>query len=135
MVSLMGSGNGDGTRVLVVEGDDGQRLALARWLASMPGVEVTAVSTAREALAAEPAATYGVCLLRRELDGVDGITLGAMIRTVNADARLVLMCGGSCPRTARLAFEHGFAAVVEGPVAREQLAGLLAGVVMVGAIA
>lgn len=116
------------TLVLVVERDPDTRAALARAVGARPGVTVVAVGTASEALAGGRVPRFGLCLLRHELSGVDGLTLGAMIRSLNADARLVLLRSTRCPRTASLAFEHGFEAVVQIPLAPGELDSLLAAV-------
>jgi CheY-like chemotaxis protein len=118
---------GGPTRVLVVEREPTRRAAMTRWLESLEGVTVVAVASAHEALASERPHSFGLYLLRHELSGVDGLTLGAMIRVFNTEARLVLLHAGSCPRTRRLALEHGFAAVVEDPLLREQLEALMTG--------
>jgi CheY-like chemotaxis protein len=117
--------SGGRTRVLVVENDPVRRLTVAGWLRSMPGVTVVAVASAGQAMASGQARGCHLCLLRHELGGVDGLTLGAMIRQVNADARLVLLGSGPSPHLAGLAREHGFAAVVDGTPDREQVEGWL----------
>jgi len=116
---------GDRTRVLVVESDPVQRDLVADWLTSLPGVSVVAVASAGQAMACDRPQTFHLCLLRHDLDGVDGLTLGAMIRRLNANARLVLLGSGAGPHVAVLAREHGFDAVVNGAPAREQVEGWL----------
>ena len=60
-------------------------------------------------------------MLRHELGGVDGLTLGAMLRQLNAEARLVLLGSGACPHLVSLAREHGFTAVVDGALDRDEV--------------
>jgi CheY-like chemotaxis protein len=111
------------TRVLVVESDPVQRTMVADWLGALPGVSVVAVASAGQAMACERPQGFHLCVLRHELGGVDGLTLGAMLRQLNAEARLVLLGSGACPHLVSLAREHGFTAVVDGALVREQVEG------------
>lgn len=113
----------DRTRVLVVESDPVQRTMVADWLGAMPGVTVVAVASAGQAMACDRPQGFHLCVLRQDLGGVDGLTLGAMLRRLNAEARLVLLGSGACPHLVSLAREHGFTAVVDGALVREQVEG------------
>lgn len=112
---------GVGTRVLLVESDPVQRTRVADWLGALPGVTVVAVESAGQAMSRERPQSFQLCVLRHELAGVDGLTLGAMIRQLNADARLVLLGSTASPHLAALAREHGFATVVHEPPNRAEV--------------
>jgi CheY-like chemotaxis protein len=65
--------------------------------------------------------SFDVCLLDFHLTGVNGVTLGAMIRACNPGVRLVLMSGSCDPQMRQLAFEHGFHAAIAKPVRLAEL--------------
>ena len=66
--------------------------------------------------------SFDVCVLDYGLDGANGLTLGAMLRELNPDARLILLSGGMNPTIESLAIEHGFGNVFSKPVSPETLA-------------
>jgi two-component system response regulator RegA len=104
--------------------DDDQALldALADWLQTRCGAEVTALASAEEVMASTQPDSFDVCVLDYRLNGANGLTLGAMLREINPDARLILISGGITSTIETLAIELGFGRVFTKPVSPETLA-------------
>jgi CheY-like chemotaxis protein len=115
-------------RVLVVDGDPVTRDELVAWFGDDPRIDVEAFSSAEQALTQSSGSSFDLCLLDHDLDGVDGVMLGAMIRALNPGARLVLMSEAVHGPLVRRAIEHGFQSVVAKPCPSRELEDLLAGV-------
>ncbi len=110
------------TRVLMVDDDQALLDALSDWLQASCGAEVTAFTSAEEAMAASQPSSFDVCILDYGLEGANGLTLGAMLREINPEARLILMSGGITATIESLAIEHGFGRVFAKPVSPQKLA-------------
>ena len=95
--------------------------AMTDWLQLRCGAVVTAFSSAEEAMVATQPGSYDVCVLDYRLAGADGLTLGAMLREINPEARLILLSGQLSANIESLALEHGFGRVFEKPIAPETL--------------
>ena len=109
-------------RVLMVDDDTALLDAMSEWLQTRCGAVVTAVASAEEAMASLQPDSFDVCILDYCLDGANGLTLGAMLREINPDARLILVSGGMTSTIESLAIEHGFGRVFSKPVSPEKLA-------------
>jgi two-component system response regulator RegA len=96
--------------------------ALSDWLQTRCGAVVTAVTSAEEVMASTQPGSFDVCILDYRLNGANGLTLGAMLREINPDARLILISGGINSTIESLALEHGFGRVFAKPVSPEKLA-------------
>lgn len=108
-------------RVLIVDDDRDLMEAIAGWLESRCGAQVTSCCSAEEAMVATTPESFDVFVLDYRLDGADGVTLGAMLREINPDARLILLSGDLSATIETSAFEHGFGRVFSKPVAPEIL--------------
>jgi len=115
----------DGRRVLVVDDDSSFCAKIRDWLECGGHHQVTTECSAEGAMAAHHPQSFDVCLLDYHLAGVNGVTLGAMIRACNPDVRLVLMSGSCDARMRQLAFEHGFSAAIAKPVRLSDLSAAL----------
>lgn len=122
--SCAAGGDGD-IQLLVVDDDAAIREALADWLGHHQGVQVHAFASAEEVVAHRTLSDFAICLLDYRLRRIDGLTLGSMIRAANPEARVVLMSGLPAPGIERLAFEHGFRAVLQKPVSLARLGEIL----------
>ena len=109
------------TRVLVVDDDPQVLDSLARWLGTRRDLEVCACASAEEAMVSTSPHRFDVCILDYQLAGANGLTLGAMLRELNPDARLILLSGSVSPGVESLALEHGFGRVFTKPVTPETL--------------
>lgn len=109
-------------RVLMVDDDQALLDALADWLQTRCGAEVTALASAEEVMASTRPDSFDVCVLDYRLNGANGLTLGAMLREINPEARLILISGGITSTIETLALEHGFGRVFTKPVSPEKLA-------------
>ena len=105
-------------RVLMVDDDQALLDALADWLQTRCGAVVTALASAEEVMTSTQPGSFDVCILDYRLTGANGLTLGAMLREINPDARLILISGGITSTIESLALEHGFD---QGPPARALL--------------
>lgn len=103
-------------RILVVDADPMQQRSVERWLQFHPSVEVHGYSTAEEALTSSNGFRYDVCLIDQQLEGMNGVMLGAMIRALNPGVRLILMSTIRHPNVDRQAIEHGFYSVIGRPL-------------------
>jgi DNA-binding NtrC family response regulator len=112
-------------QLLVVDDDAAIRETLADWLGHRQGVQVHAFASAEEVVAHRTLSDFAICLLDYRLRRIDGLTLGSMIRAANPEARVVLMSGLPAPGIERLAFEHGFRAVLQKPVSLARLGEVL----------
>ena len=110
------------TRVLIVDDDLDIRDLLTDWLERRCGAQVTACASAEEAMAATAPKSFDAFVLDYRLTGTDGVTLGAMLREINPDARLILLSGHLSSTIESLAFEHGFGQVFTKPVPLDVLA-------------
>jgi DNA-binding NtrC family response regulator len=117
--------NTTGTRVLIVDDDAELVASLARWLELRCGAHVTSFGSAEEVMVAATPSSFDVCLLDYRLNGVNGVTLGAMLREINPDAALVLLSGELSAQIRTSAFEHGFGQVLAKPVEPEMIAEVL----------
>lgn len=108
-------------RVLMVDDDRALLDAMTDWLELQCGAEVTTCSSAEEAMVATRPDSFDVCVLDYRLAGANGLTLGAMLREINPEARLILLSGELSATIEALALEHGFGRVFEKPVAPESL--------------
>ena len=108
-------------RVLVVDTDAAELESLRRRLESSPDVMVVTVSSARDVMLRERPEAFDLCLVDRNLGDVDGVTLGAMIRSLNPVARVILTGTDLSPRVELLAREHGFHSVLRKPLRGEDL--------------
>jgi two-component system response regulator RegA len=108
-------------RVLIVDDDQDLMEAIAGWLESRCGAHVTSCRSAEEAMVATTPKSFDVFVLDYRLDGADGVTLGAMLREINPEARLILLSGDLSATIETSAFEHGFGRVFAKPVAPEIL--------------
>jgi two-component system C4-dicarboxylate transport response regulator DctD len=95
--------------------------SFSAWLETRCGAEISAFSSAEEAMAALTPDGFDVCILDYRLDGANGLTLGAMLREINPAAHLILLSGNLPPEVESLAFEHGFGQVLVKPVSPERL--------------
>lgn len=109
-------------RVLMVDDDQMLLKVLSDWLESSCGADVTACKSAEEAMAATHPDSFDVCVLDYRLEGANGVTLGAMLREINPEARLILMSGAITSTIEALAIEHGFGRVFSKPISPEKLA-------------
>ena len=110
-----------GPRVLIVDDDVDLMEALAEWLEARCGARVTACASAEEAMVETSPGSFDVFLLDYRLTGADGVTLGAMLREINPDARLILLSGELSANVETLAMEHGFGRIFTKPVAADSL--------------
>jgi len=94
---------------------------MTEWLQLRCGAVVTAYASAEEAMAAARPDSFDVCILDYRLTGANGLTLGAMLREINPEARLILLSGQLSTTIEALALEHGFGGVFEKPIAPETL--------------
>ena len=108
-------------RVLLVDDDPLVRETMVRWLSDRCGASVASYSSAEEAMSSHRPDGFDVCILDYRLDGADGVTLGAMLRQLNPDARLILLSGQLSANTRALAAEHGFGTIFEKPVSLDKL--------------
>ncbi|HPA81877.1 MAG TPA: response regulator [Thermoanaerobaculales bacterium] len=108
-------------RLLLVDPDRSTREAVAAWSSDHPWIDVDVFASAQEALTRSTGVCYDLCLLDYALDGVDGVMLGAMIRTLNPAAQLVLMCEAVSGPLEHSAVEHGFQAVLAKPLGPPEL--------------
>jgi len=108
-------------RVLMVDDDVALLEAMTEWLQLRCGAVVTAYASAEEAMAAARPDSFDVCILDYRLTGANGLTLGAMLREINPEARLILLSGQLSTTIEALALEHGFGGVFEKPIAPETL--------------
>lgn len=108
-------------RVLMVDDDLDLLEAMTDWLQLRCGAVVTACASAEEAMVATQPDSFDVCVLDYRLAGADGLTLGAMLREINPEARLILLSGQLSATIESLALEHGFGRVFEKPIAPETL--------------
>ena len=109
-------------RVLMVDDDVALLETMTEWLQLRCGAVVTAFASAEEAMVAARPDSFDVCILDYRLTGANGLTLGAMLREINPEARLILLSGQLSTTIEALALEHGFGGVFEKPVAPETLA-------------
>ena len=114
-------------RVLVVDDDLDVLDAMTDWIRDRCDATVTAVASAEEAMASTRPESYDVCVLDYGLDGADGLTLGAMLREINPNTRLILVSGGINSTIESLAIEHGFGRVFSKPVQPDQLLDAIVG--------
>ena len=112
--------------VLIVDDDLDLLEALSEWIEARCGATVTSCSSAEEAMVATIPQSFDVCVLDYRLAGADGLTLGAMLREINPDARLILLSGELSATIETLAIEHGFGQIFTKPVAPETLAEAIA---------
>jgi DNA-binding NtrC family response regulator len=108
--------------VLVVDDDADLLDAMSEWIQARCGATVTSFASAEEAMRATQPDSFDVCVLDYCLDGVNGLTLGAMLREINPEARLILVSGGMTANIESLAIEHGFGRVFSKPISPEKLA-------------
>jgi two-component system response regulator RegA len=108
--------------VLIVDDDLDLMKAMAEWLETRCGADVTSCASAEEAMVATTPGSFDVCVLDYRLNGADGVTLGAMLREINPDARLILISGEWSSTLESIALEHGFGCVFSKPIAPEALA-------------
>ena len=108
-------------RVLIVDDDLALLAAMSDWLRIRCGAEVTTFASAEEAMVATQPHNFDVCVLDYRLAGADGLTLGAMLREINPNVRLILLSGELSATIESLALEHGFGRVFEKPIAPEAL--------------
>ncbi len=103
--------------------DDDRALldAMSDWLQVRCGAEVTTFASAEEAMVATHPNCFDVCVLDYRLTGADGLTLGAMLREINPEVKLILLSGQLSAAIESLAIEHGFGRVFEKPIAPETL--------------
>lgn len=113
--------NANSPRVLIVDDDLDLIEAVAGWLESRCGAQVTSCRSAEEAMVATTPESFDVFVLDYRLDGANGVTLGAMLREINPDARLILLSGNLSAKIETSALEHGFGRVFSKPVAPEIL--------------
>lgn len=108
-------------RVLVVDDDPAVLEAITGWLQARCAAEVLAFCSAEEVMVAAQPDSFDVCVLDYRLAGANGLTLGAMLREINPEARLILLSGELSATIEALAFEHGFGRVFSKPIAPEAL--------------
>lgn len=108
-------------RVLMVDDDRALLEAMTDWLQLRCGAEVTACISAEEAMVVTRPESFDVFVLDYRLTGANGLTLGAMLREINPDARLILLSGELSATVESLALEHGFGQVFTKPIAPETL--------------
>jgi DNA-binding NtrC family response regulator len=108
-------------RVLMVDDDLNLLEVMRDWLQATCDAEVTTFASAEEAMVATAPGSFDVCVLDYRLTGANGLTLGAMLREINPDARLILLSGGINSTIKTLAMEHGFGRVFTKPVSPETL--------------
>lgn len=120
-----GSSSRSTVRVLVVDDDPLVLESLREWLCAQPGVDARGFSSAEEAMLSSHRGVYDVCLLDYQLDGVNGVMLGAMIRALNPGAKLILMSGVLSPKIERHAFDNGFHSVISKPFPPRDLTDLV----------
>jgi CheY-like chemotaxis protein len=108
-------------RILMVDDDPAVLQAMAEWLHDRCGAEVFAFASAEQAMVSTTPGSFDVCILDYRLEGVNGLTLGAMLREINPKALLILLSGELSPTLELLAFEHGFGRVFAKPVSPETL--------------
>jgi len=108
-------------RVLMVDDDLALLEAMTEWLQLRCGAVVTAFASAEEVMVAARPDSFDVCILDYRLTGANGLTLGAMLREINPEARLILLSGQLSTTIEALALEHGFGRVFEKPIAPETL--------------
>lgn len=110
-------------RALLVDGNDVQRLMLARHLAPT-GIAVREASTAEDALAAVQKERFDVVVFDTELPDDDGLTFARMLRSETAanGTRLLLLTQFGRRRSDVLAFQSaGVDSFLLKPVRRRQL--------------
>jgi len=106
---------------MLVDDDPAVLETLADWLEARCGAVVTTFASAEEAMSARRPESFDVCVLDYRLTGANGLTLGAMLREINPEARLILLSGELSATVESLAFEHGFGRVFAKPIAPEAL--------------
>ena len=108
-------------RIMIVDDDPAVLAAITDWLQARCAAVVLAFRSAEEAMVATEPGSFDVCILDYRLAGADGLTLGAMLREINPEARLILLSGELSATVESLAFEHGFGRVFTKPVAPDVL--------------
>ena len=121
MPKIADQSQGSYPRVLMVDDDVALLDAMSDWLQERCGAMVTTFASAEEAMVATQPHSFDVCILDYRLTGADGLTLGAMLREINPEIRLILLSGELSATIESLALEHGFGRVFEKPVALETL--------------
>jgi len=112
-------GNGRrGLRVLIVSRDELWRPSVEAWMLERTELEVSKVRGAAEMLELPDLDRYDLALVDLELDRLDGLTVGAMLREINPAMHLVLAYGERRPSIEAEARESGFTSVV----AKDELA-------------
>lgn len=106
---------------MLVDDDPAILSAITDWLQARCGAVVLAFRSAEEAMTAAEPDSFDVCILDYCLAGANGLTLGAMLREINPEARLILLSGELSATIEALAFEHGFGCVFTKPVTPEVL--------------
>ncbi len=97
----------DGARVLVVDDSPLARTQMTRQL-DAAGAEVTAVSSAAEALAALATAPIDVVICELQLPGSDGFALLRAAREARPDLRAIAITAHADDETRRRALVAGF---------------------------
>ena len=108
-------------RILLVDDDPAILDALSSWLELECGAEVIACTSAEQAMRSTAPGCFDVCILDYQLTGVNGLTLGAMLREINPATRLILLSGNLSPTVKTLASEHGFGRIFSKPVSPRSL--------------
>jgi two-component system NtrC family sensor kinase len=114
-----------GSRILLVEDEDGVRTVAARGLARL-GYEVEAVADGAAALERALAQDYDLVISDLQMPGMDGATLYRRLRELRPGLRWLILTGDTMGERSRTFLEDTSLPVLPKPFTRDQLAARVA---------
>jgi DNA-binding response OmpR family regulator len=113
----------DAKQVLIVDDEESMRLLLGRYVASVPGTEITLAGGCEEALRLTRDRNYDLILLDLLMPGIGGIEVLNRVRAgaLNAATPVIIVSVLADPDTQNVCRSLNIADYIVKPVARETL--------------